>query len=145
MAELPPLHGLRLGTSRESFNSIFSPDNTVKFTPVSAARPELEGLEAIWTGFYQNHLSAIEFDYVRTPEWSSTPRFARYIESRLGLPFDAWVFIGETEAEMTCADFTAALSSVRDTLSLTDTTAKEAARRDARGRKLSQPGRASLP
>ena len=43
----------------------------------------------------------------------------------------SWVFVGQTEAMMQCRGFTAAISTVRNTLSLTDTFAKTAAKQNA--------------
>lgn len=129
IADLPEVHGLRLGTSRREAERSYA------FTPASVKyklpnKRNVEDLEGIWVDFYQESLAAVEFDYVRNTKWKNVREFAAYLESSLMLPMDSWVFVDRTEAVMKCTGFTAAISSVRNTLSLTDTFAEAAARQN---------------
>ncbi len=129
LVDLPEIHGVRLGAARPDFELVFagltsSPQNTVR-----NAKPDLTHVEEIWTGFYRERLASVEFDYDRTTEWKNVRQFAEHLERKMKLPFDSWVFVGETEAKMDCNGFKAAISSVRNTFSLTDTIAKSAAER----------------
>lgn len=127
-SDLPAVHGIKLGTTRQDLTFMFaSTGNANRATP----KPDLSSIEEIWTGFYHDRLASVEFDYDRTTQWKTVGQFATYLERKLKLPYDSWVFVGETEAMMQCRDFKAAISSVRNTLSLTDTVAKAAAQQDA--------------
>jgi hypothetical protein len=129
VADLPEIHGLRLGTSRREV------ERTYTFTPTSIKykRPNkrnVEHLEGIWIDFYQESLAAVEFDYDRNTKWKNVREFAAFLESSLELPMDSWVFIDRTEAVMKCTGFTVAISSVRNTLSLSDTFANAASQQN---------------
>ncbi len=128
MTDLPSLHGIQLGTTRQDFDFIFAADSTSKRAP----KPDLTNIEEIWTGFFHGRLASVEFDYDRNTEWKNVRQFATNLERRLKLPIDSWVFVGETEAMMVCKNFKAAISSVRNTFSLTDIHAKAAAQQELR-------------
>lgn len=125
-SDLPAVHGIKLGTSRQDLTFIFA-----STAGTAASKPDLSNLEEIWTGFFHDRLASVEFDYDRTTEWKNVRQFAVHLERKLKLPIDSWVFVGETEAMMECRDFKAAISSVRNTLSITDTFAKDAAQKEA--------------
>lgn len=125
------MHGIRLGTSRKDLSITFASTSSV--LPVTGTpSPDLSHLEGIWTGFFRDRLASVEFDYDRTTDWTNVRQFAEHLERKVGLPFDSWVFVGETEAMMQCADFSASISSVRNTLSLTDLFAKAGAQQELR-------------
>lgn len=121
------MHGISLGASKKDFNFVFASLSTGKNANGNHSTPDLTNVEEVWTGFIHDRLAAFEIDYVRETEWKNVRQFAEYAERKLKLPVDAWVFIGTTEAVMECRGFKAALSSVRNTLSLTDTIAKRSA------------------
>lgn len=132
-SDLPPVHGIRLGTSRDDLTFMFaSTANTGPIAKSALPPPDLSHLEEIWTGFFHDRLASVEFDYDRTTEWKNVRQFASHLQSELKLPVESWVFVGETEAVMECSDFKVSISSVRNTLGLTDTFAKAAAQEETR-------------
>ncbi|NOT48451.1 MAG: hypothetical protein HOP17_11970 [Acidobacteria bacterium] len=130
LSDLPAIHGIKLGASREDLNLTFASTSN-NAGAAATPKPDLSNLEEIWTGFYHDRLASVEFDYDRTTEWKTVRQFAEHLERRLKLPMDSWVFVGDTEAMMECRDFKAAISSVRNTLSITDSLAKAAAQQEA--------------
>lgn len=130
VADLPEIHDLRLGTSRREVEKIYgiTPTNVFyKATPNTKVR----NLENIWFGFYQDSLTVLEFDYDRETAWKNVREFATHLQFSLKLPMDSWVFVDRTEAMMKCRGFNVSISSVRNTLSLTDTFAKNASTRNS--------------
>ncbi|HMQ04547.1 MAG TPA: hypothetical protein PKD26_11575 [Pyrinomonadaceae bacterium] len=138
LEELPDLHGIRLGIMRAEFEMVNISGEAGIRLPGTGARPDLSHLENIWLGFYKDRLTSVEFDYDRNTEWKTVREFAAALETRLKLPIASWIFIDTTEAKIACSGFSAAISSVRNTLSLTDTDAKAEAKRESlRASKLS--------
>ena len=131
ISDLPPIHGIQLGTTRQDFDFVFAATKESSSSRRSAT-PDLTNIEEIWTGFFHGRLASVEFDYDRNTEWKNVRQFATHLERRLKLPLDSWVFVGETEAMMVCKNFKAAISSVRNTFSLTDIHAKAAAQQELR-------------
>ena len=125
MADLPAIRGFRLGDTRKEVNAAFE---QMAFVQSSAAGSRLDSakLENVWTEFYQDRLSAFELDFAKDPEWKTVTELAAALHRRGGLPLDGWVFVDTTEAMMDCRDFRASISTVRNTLSLTDTFARAA-------------------
>ena len=131
MTDLPSLHGIQLGTTRQDFDFVFAAAKESSSSRRSAT-PDLTNIEEIWTGFFHGRLASVEFDYDRNTEWKNVRQFVTHLERRLKLPLDSWVFVGETEAMMVCKNFKASISSVRNTFSLTDTHAKATAQQELR-------------
>jgi hypothetical protein len=140
-ADLPKTHGLRLGQSRQEVARLFghASDRVVS----SLGSRNTRSLEGIWFDFYQDALYVVEFDYTADAEWKDVGGFAETVSVELGLPAGAWVFVDRTEAMMNCTGFTAAVSTVRNTMTLTDSFAKSAAQRGyappTRNRTYQQP------
>ncbi len=132
LGELPAMHGIRLGAARSEFEMVNISGEAGIRLPRNGGRPDLTHLENIWLGFYKDRLTAVEFDYDRTTEWKNVREFAAVLETKPKLPFAAWVFIDTTEAKIECQGFTVAISSVRNTLHITDTAAKAEAIRESR-------------
>lgn len=130
-ADLPAIHGVRLGTTRKDFDFVYA-SSSDKTEPSTSTELDLSHVEEIWTGFYHDRLARVEFDYDRETDWKNVRQFAEHLDRKVKLPYDSWVFVGNTEAVMECRDFRASISSVRNTLSLTDTLAKTAAEQEAR-------------
>jgi hypothetical protein len=132
VADLPEIHGLRLGRSRREVERVYT------VTPTSAAYkftdPEnVKYLEGIWFDFYQDSLAYVEFDYNRNTEWKNVHEFAAFLGLSLKLPIESWVFVDRTEAVMKCEGFDVSISSVRNTLSLSDRFASTAAKQNLAG------------
>lgn len=129
VADLPEIHGVRLGRSRREVEKVytFAPSSIVKKDSFKTGPDHLEG---IWFDFYRDSLAIVEFDYDRNTEWKNVREFAAHLEYSLKLPIDSWVFIDRTEAVIKCDGFRASISSVRNTLTLTDNFASAAAKRN---------------
>lgn len=128
IADLPEIHGIRLGVSRREVEKAYTFEQASLQSGNAATNQDIQHLEGIWLGFYKESLAAVEFDYDRSAEWKNVGEFAMFLQHKLRLPIKSWVFVDRTEALMECRGFTAAISTVRNTLSLTDTFAKTAAR-----------------
>lgn len=120
VADLPEVHGLRLGRSRREVERVYTVTPT-SVTRKDRSRTSVEHLEGLLLGFDRDSLAVIEFDYDRDTAWKNIREFASFLENSLKLPIDSWVFVDRTEAVMKCRGFRVAISSVRNTLTLTDT------------------------
>jgi hypothetical protein len=129
VVDLPAVHGVRLGTSRREVEKVYSLKPTTVVYRLSN-KENVEHIEGIWFDFYQDSLSHVEFDYDRASEWKNVREFAAFLERSIKLPIDSWVFVDRTEAVMKCQGFSVSISSVRNTLSLTDAFSHNAARQD---------------
>lgn len=131
LADLPETRGIRLGMSRANFGKRFIGAAAIVEKQNAVDKVDFESLEAISVDFYRDLLFDVEFDFDRSTRWKNIREFAESLKESHGLPMESWVFVGHTEAMMKCQGFTAAISSVRNTLSLTDTFSRTAAKQNA--------------
>lgn len=133
-ADLPSIHGLRLGISRREAAMQYEMTPAILVSRNSENYFGLRHVESVWFDFSRDAMSAFEIDYDRSTEWKNVRQFAEQLNRELNLAAASWVFVGETEAEMRCADFKIWLSSVRNTLTVTDTSTKTAAGKSGKTR-----------